>query len=75
MKINSAMKPVERMDSAVTTPGGDTEDTEFDSEAIITPVVDREVLDSQKPRMRGKKFTEWPMRRQDKDLSGLCSIM
>ena len=62
MKINSAMKPVERMDSTVTTPGGDAEDSEYDSEAIITPVVDREVpVDSATPSSRhttDMKFSE-----------------
>merc|ERR1711983_421154 len=70
--INSTMKQVERMDSTIS--GGD-EDSEFDKDAIITKKVDQEVLDAQKPRMKGKRFTEWPEKKSDKDLSGLCSIM
>merc|ERR1719158_2205534 len=52
--INSTMKQVERMDSTIS--GGD-EDSEFDKDAIITKKVDQEVLDAQKPRMKGKRFT------------------
>ena len=64
---------MERLESVASQ--SDTEESEFDADAIITPKISVEDLDSKKPRMKGKKFTEWPMRRQDKDLSGLCSIM
>jgi len=70
-------QPVSRLDSAAssaTTPG-DEEDTEFDKDAIVTEKVSQEMLDTQKPRMKGKRFQEWPMKKADSDLSGLCSIM
>jgi len=76
IKINTAMKqPVARMDSTATTPGADTEDSEFDKDAIVTEKVSQEVLDQLKPRMKGKRFQQWPMKKADSDLSGLCSIM
>jgi len=64
---------MERLESVASQ--SDTEESEFDADAIITPKISVEDLDSKKPRMKGKKFTEWPARQQDKDLSGLCSIM
>ena len=64
---------MERLESVASQ--SDSEESEFDTDAIITPKIEEEVLDSQKPRMKGKKFTSWPARQQDKDLSGLCSIM
>ena len=69
------MKPLERLDSSVTTPTDVAEDSEFDKDAIIVPGKDQEARDAQKPRMKGKRFTEWPVKDKDKDLSGLCSIM
>ena len=76
IKINTAMKqPVARMDSTATTPGADAEDSEFDKDAIVTEKVSQEVLDQLKPRMKGKRFQQWPMKKADSDLSGLCSIM
>ena len=75
MTINSAMKQMERMDSTFSGGPGDSEDTEFDEDAIVTKKVDQEILDAQKPRMKGKRFTEWPEKKSDKDLSGLCSVM
>ena len=68
------MKPFERLDSSVTTPT-EVEDSEFDKDAIVVPGPDQEVKDTQKPRMKGKRFTEWPVKKADQDLSGLCSIM
>lgn len=68
------MKPFERLDSSVTTPT-EAEDSEFDKDAIVVPGPDQEVKDTQKPRMKGKRFTEWPVKKADQDLSGLCSIM
>ena len=73
VKINSQMKQVERMDSSLLSP--DAEDSEFDHDAIVTPKVEQEVLDTQKPRMKGRKFQVWPPTTKDKELSGLCSIM
>merc|ERR1719445_2760223 len=73
LNINKPIRSVERLESVASQ--SDTEESEFDSDAIITPKIDVEVLDRQKPRLKGKKLTEWPARQQDKDLSGLCSIM
>jgi len=76
LKINSAMKPAERLDSSLSTPGtAEAEDSEFDPDAIVTKPPSQDVLDAQKPRMRGKKFQVWPPTSKDQDLSGLCSIM
>ena len=74
MKINSTMKPMERLDSSVSTPT-EEEDSEFDKDAIMVPGPGQEARDTKKPRMKGKRFTEWPVKKADKDLSGLCSIM
>merc|ERR1712029_814395 len=52
VKINSTMKPFERLDSSVTTPT-EAEDSEFDKDAIVVPGPDQEVKDTQKPRMKG----------------------
>merc|ERR1712107_674467 len=66
IKINTAMKqPVARMDSTATTPGADAEDSEFDKDAIVTEKVSQEVLDQLKPRMKGKRFQQWPMKKAD----------
>ena len=73
LNINKPIRSVERLESVASQ--SDTEESEFDSDAIITPKIEVEVLDRQKPRLKGKKLTEWPARQQDKDLSGLCSIM
>ena len=73
-------QPVSRLDSmasagsSATTPGLE-EDSEFDKEAIVTEKLTQEALDAQKPRMKGKRFQEWPMKKVDSELSGLCSIM
>ena len=73
LNINKPIRSVERLESVASQ--SDTEESEFDPDAIITPKIDVAVLDRQKPRLKGKKLTEWPARQQDKDLSGLCSIM
>ena len=53
----------------------ETEETEFDPDAITVPAPSEDTLDSQKPRLKGKKFCVMPPRNLDSDLSGLCSIM
>ena len=75
-------QPVSRLDSvasssagSASTPGVEEEDSEFDKEAIVTEKLSQEVLDTMKPRMKGKRFQEWPMKKVDSELSGLCSIM
>merc|ERR1712079_34506 len=64
LNINKPIRSVERLESVASQ--SDTEKSEFDSDAIITPKIDAEVLDRQKPRLKGKKLTEWPARQQDK---------
>ena len=53
LNINKPIRSVERLESVASQ--SDTEESEFDSDAIITPKIDVEVLDSQKPRLKGKK--------------------
>ena len=74
-------QPVTRLDSvasssstSATTPGAE-EDSEFDKDAIVTEKKTQEERDALKPRMKGKRFQEWPMKKVDSELSGLCSIM
>merc|ERR1712110_620025 len=58
LNINKPIRSVERLESVASQ--SDTEESEFDVDAIITPKIDVEVLDRQKPRLKGKKLTEWP---------------
>jgi len=74
MKINSSMVPLERRESMMSSQS-ETEETEFDPDAITVPAPSADTLDSQKPRLKGKKFCVMPPRNLDSDLSGLCSIM
>ena len=74
MKINSSMVPLERRESMMSSQS-ETEETEFDPDAITVPAPSEDTLDSQKPRLKGKKFCVMPPRNLDSDLSGLCSIM
>jgi len=47
--------------------------SELDSDAIVQPAAkDWAEL---KPHLQGHKFTEYPLKPKDKDVSGLCSIM
>merc|ERR1711981_466206 len=55
LNINRPIRSVERLESVASQ--SDTEESEFDVDAIITAKIEEEVLDSQKPRMKGKKFT------------------
>lgn len=74
MKINSSMVPFERRESMMSSQS-EAEETEFDADAIIVPAPSEDVLESQKPKLKGKKFCVMPPRNLDSDLSGLCSIM
>jgi len=74
MKINSTMVELERRESMMSSKS-DIEESEFDPDAITVPPPSEEVLDAQKPRLKGKKFSVIPPRNLDSDLSGLCSIM
>jgi len=74
MKINSSMVELERRESMMSSKS-DIEESEFDPDAITVPAPSEEVLDAQKPRLKGKKFSVIPPRNLDSDLSGLCSIM
>jgi len=74
MKISSSMAPLERRESMMSSKS-DVEESEFDQDAITVPPPSEDVLDIQKPRLKGKKFCVMPPRTLDSDLSGLCSIM
>lgn len=74
MKINSSMIELERRESMMSSKS-DIEESEFDADAIVVPPPSEDVLDAQKPRLKGKKCTVMPPRNLDSDLSGLCSIM
>ena len=74
MKINSSMLPLERRESVMSSVS-DAEESEYDPDAITVKAPSQEVLDIQKPRLKGRKFTNMPQRNLDSDLSGLCSIM
>jgi hypothetical protein len=49
-------------------------DSEFDPEAIVQEAKNPELY-ANKPKMKGKKFQEFPMQMKGKELSWYCSIM
>ena len=63
---------VERQESSAST---DTEQSEFDKEAIVGKVPTKEELEALKPNLVGKTFNVMPMSNKDQGISGLCSIM
>ena len=69
--IKSTMKTLDSSDSTPT----EEEESEFDKDAIVVPGPDQEARNIKKPRMKGKRFAEWPVINADKDQSALCSIM
>ena len=71
--IKSTMMPMKTLDSSDSTTT--EEDSEFDKDAIVVPGPDQEARNTKKPRMKGKRFAEWPVINADKDQSALCSIM
>ena len=71
--IKSTMMPMKTLDSSDSTTT--EEESEFDKDAIVVPGPDQEARNTKKPRMKGKRFAEWPVINADKDQSSLCSIM
>ena len=71
--IKSTMMPMKTLDSSDSTTT--EEESEFDKDAIVVPGPDQEARNTKKPRMKGKRFAEWPVINADKDQSALCSIM
>merc|ERR1712059_25528 len=74
MSFTSRPEPLERRESVMSSKS-ESEESEFDVEAIIVPSPSEEEKHEQKPRLKGKKFIVMPARQLDTDLSGLCSIM
>ena len=54
-----------------------TEESEFDPDCIIQEKSSEDIDNPfrNKPKLKGRKLTEFPMRKEDTDISGLCSIM
>jgi len=69
---STTKQEVERQESSAST---DTEQSEFDKEAIVGKALTKEQLDAHKPKLVGKTFKDIPMSDKDKGISGLCSIM
>ena len=53
------------------------EESEFDPESIIQERSSEDIENPfrNKPKLKGRKLTEFPPRDEGRDLSGLCSIM
>ena len=49
------------------------EESEFDADAIIQKAPGDPF--EHKPKLKDRKFQEWPMKHSSDELSGLCSIM
>merc|ERR1711864_65548 len=68
MSFTSRPEPLERRESVMSSKS-ESEESEFDVEAIIVPSPSEEEKHEQKPRLKGKKFIVMPARQLDTDLS------
>ena len=73
--ITSQVEKLERRESMISTSSqaDSVEESEFDPDAVVQEK--KESQEDLKPRLKGKKLTEFPMQSKDSELSGLCSIM
>ena len=76
LTTSTVQQPLERRESLQSQPSETDLASEYDSEAVKPKrMKTQEELDLVKPRLKGKRFTEYPPISRDTDLSGLCSIM
>lgn len=74
LSITSQVEPLERRES-VLSQSEEEDTTEFDSEAIVVPPRPLEEREAAKPKLQGRKLTNYPPLNKDSELSGLCALM